>query len=118
VKALRKNGKAKNDAAKRRQYLLPVERVNPVSGLCSLCLSCRACDQVVASQVMCSDLRLRGQTNLLVLSVPEDGDLNTFSAVLTLETSVARWQQEFRLGNCLVSSLPSHFLIQPLPFFF
>ncbi len=89
-----------------------------VSGLCSLCLSCCACGQVGAPQTMCWDHRLRGQTSVHVLSVPKDGDLITFSAVLTLETSVARWQREFRLGICLVSSLPSHFLIQPLPIFF
>ena len=62
----------------------------PVSGLCSLCLSCRACGQVGALQTMCWDHRLRGQTSLLALSVHKDGDRNTFSAVLTLETSVAR----------------------------
>ena len=62
----------------------------PVSGLCSLRLSCRACSQVGAPQTMCWDHRLRGQTSLLALSVHKDGDCNTFSAVLTLETSVAR----------------------------
>ena len=47
-KALDTIGQAKPNAAKRREYLVPVEQeaANPVSGLCSLCLPCRACRQV------------------------------------------------------------------------
>ncbi len=89
-------GDAKPNTAKRRQYLLPVEpaAANPVSGLSSLYEPCRACRQVWATQATCSDLRLRRQTNMLLLSVPEDGDLNTFSAVLTLETCVSTADNE------------------------